>query len=253
MSNETNELSDQANSDESVSQFTPGQTIQPNQETVVVSPEPSSLSQVNESRKEDLPRENIENEKEQNKETNKDLGSHQSETQRHELQNVRGQSHVDIAHGSKGENTITWEASEYVHHQKGVGWFAILSLIAIIFAVALYFVVDIWAAMVVILMAVTVIVYAQRKPEVLQYSITPEGLSIGNKNYRFDQFRSFNILHDGGIESIEFLPLKRFMPGISIYFDPAHKDQIINILSLQLPHEDKEPDFIDRLARQIRF
>lgn len=236
MSDEPDKLLNQVDNSEIKGQEVPGKTVMPEQPSTNISQE---STEENTGIKEDFPEEYNE--------------AQESETQRYTLQNVNGQSHVDIAPGTNSEKSVSWEASEYILHHKDTGWFVILGSVSVALAVLLYFVVDIWAAIVVIMMSVTIIVYAQRKPEVLNYSLTTEGLSIGNKNYTFSQFKSFNILHDGGVESIEFMPLKRFMPGISIYFDTAHKDQIIDILSLQLPHEDKEPDFVDRIARRLRF
>jgi hypothetical protein len=47
--------------------------------------------------------------------------------------------------------------------------------------------------------------------------------------------------------------MKRFMPMTSIYFDPKDENRIVDMLSHFLPEEPKDPDFIDRLTRRIRF
>ena len=63
----------------------------------------------------------------------------------------------------------------------------------------------------------------------------------------------FLVIQEGGVESIWFTPLKRFMPMVSIYFDPEDGDKIADILSEFLPFENRELDPVDRLMHRIRF
>ncbi len=49
------------------------------------------------------------------------------------------------------------------------------------------------------------------------------------------------------------MPLKRFMPPITLYYPPDQEDAVINALAAYLPHEDRTHDPVDRLMRKIRF
>jgi hypothetical protein len=43
------------------------------------------------------------------------------------------------------------------------------------------------------------------------------------------------------------------MPLLTIYYDPADEDKIVNALSDMLPHEDRQHDMVERLMRRLRF
>ncbi len=51
------------------------------------------------------------------------------------------------------------------------------------------------------------------------------GLQIGVKSYGFQDFKTFSIAEEGAIVSIVFMPLKRFMPPLTIYVAPDMEDK----------------------------
>lgn len=152
------------------------------------------------------------------------------------------------------EAEVSWEASEYIHHQKNSSWYLGFIGVVILAGTLLYLLLrDIFSVVVLILMAVAVGIYAGRKPQVQRYALSQSGLSIGNRHYSFDEFRSFSLNEEGSVLSVTFTPLKRFMPPISIYFMPQDADRIGDVLEGALPHEEHEPDIVDRLMKKIRF
>jgi hypothetical protein len=96
-------------------------------------------------------------------------------------------------------------------------------------------------------------IYAARKPRVQQYTLTPQGLNVGPKNYTFENFKSFAVAEEGAIASIVFMPLKRFMPPLTIYVAPDMEEQVISYLSALLPFEQHKQDAVDSLLKRIRF
>lgn len=150
---------------------------------------------------------------------------------------------------------VTWTASEYIAHQKSPAWFVIFGVGVVVLAVAIYFITggDLVSAVSVLLFSVIFGIYAGRPPREQRYVLDQSGIHIGEKTYSFSNLRSFAILDEGVFSSIEFMPLRRFMPMISIYFDPKDEDKIIAFLSEYLPIEYRRRDIIDRLMRKIKF
>ena len=153
------------------------------------------------------------------------------------------------------EDAITWTASEYIAHHKSFGWYLLLALVAAVFAALVYFLTggDKLSAAVVVLVAVVFGIYAAKQPKEQRYAISDAGITIGERTYDFSQFKSFAIAEDGPFPSITFMPLKRFMPAVSIYYDPQDEENIVNALSLFLPVEEHRTDMVDRLMKKIRF
>lgn len=152
------------------------------------------------------------------------------------------------------KSLITWTASEYIEHKKGLFWYVLLFLAAIIVTLLLYwFTKDVVSAAIVFILLSTLAIVAARKPRVLEYSLDTSGLSVGRKFYAYSDFKSFTMEESGPLKSITFLPLKRFMPPVSVYFAAEDENKIVTTLSQLLPYEQRKASSVDNFMRSIRF
>ena len=78
-------------------------------------------------------------------------------------------------------------------------------------------------------------------------------LTINGKKYSYSSFKSFSLLRDGDMTSVNFFPLKRFMPLVSAYLAQADEDKVAKAIGNHLPYEQRQMDSIDRLSRRLRF
>lgn len=149
---------------------------------------------------------------------------------------------------------ITWTASEFIAHQKSSGWYGYLAGGAAVLTLIVWFLTrDFISSAVVVAAAAAFGFYAARKPRDVSYSLDGDGLTIANRSFPYQQFRSFSIIREGAFSSIAFVPLKRFAPLVSIYYDPADEQKIVDLLNSQLPLEHRQPDLIDQLMWRMRF
>lgn len=148
---------------------------------------------------------------------------------------------------------LSWQASEYLHHDKHVGWYLLFGLVFIAL-IAVAAVTKQWLTIgVFVVMAIALMVYANKQPRVLNYALGNLGITIGDKFYAYDTFRSFGLIQDVAWHVIDLDPNKRFMPRLNVMFENDKRDQIIDILSQHLPRHDRQPDLIERAARAMRF
>lgn len=149
---------------------------------------------------------------------------------------------------------ISWTASEFIAYQKNKSWY-ILAVTGVILMAGLIFLVtkDTISTAVTLALGVLFIVFASRKPRVLNYEISDKGIRIGDKLHVFRTMKSFAVIEEGTIRSIDILPMQRFMPAISMYYDPKDEDVIISSLGKFLPQENREQPLIDKLMHKIRF
>ncbi len=153
----------------------------------------------------------------------------------------------------QNDAAIDWQASEYVHHAKGVGWLAILVVVAVA-VVGLAAWTQQWTfAVLATVMAVAFGVYGFRQPREVQYHLSSGGLQINDKTYALDSFRAFRVSPDGAFFSAQLIPVKRFLPAITIYFSEPDGDTIVDILSDHMPMEETSNDLLDILMRRMRF
>jgi hypothetical protein len=162
---------------------------------------------------------------------------------------------TDIPEGEIDEiDEVSWTASEFIAHRKSARWYGVLTIGAVALIVGLFFWThDFVSIVAVVIMAIILGLTAGHKPRAIEYRLDRAGLAIGQKFYPYEYFRSFAVVDEGVVSSIMFAPLKRFMPPLTIYYDPEDEERIIGVLSKYLPFQQTPPDMIDRFARRIRF
>ncbi|MEX1995414.1 MAG: hypothetical protein WD887_01405 [Candidatus Saccharimonadales bacterium] len=150
--------------------------------------------------------------------------------------------------------SISWSASEYIDHTRGAGWYGLLVLATAALTAGIYFITrDYFASGTIPIIGVVVGVFASRKPRQLSYELSESGFRVGQKTYPYNQFKSFSIIRDGALLSINLLPIKRFMVPVSAYFDAADEEKITDTIGVHLPYEERSMDGVDRLSRRLKF
>lgn len=149
---------------------------------------------------------------------------------------------------------VTWQASEYIHHEKDFFWFAGLVLVAAALIAVSLFLVQSWTfTALVVVMVISVVVFALRPPRTLSYTLSGQSLDVNEKQYHLSEFRAFGVVQDGPLFSIVLLPVKRFMPSLTVYFPHEHGEEIVDHLGDYIPMEEINLDIIDRAVRKLRF
>jgi|SRR5579884_2501967 len=153
-----------------------------------------------------------------------------------------------------GSSSLTWEAPEFVAHEKTALWYLSLLVGAAAVSVLLYFVTrDLITAGVVIVAALLLAINGAHKPKLINYSLDGAGISIGNKRYAYEDFRSFSPANEINMSGIVLMPLKRFSPPQRLYFAGDKEEAVTNYLADRLPIEPRPPDMTDRFMRRIKF
>ncbi len=151
-------------------------------------------------------------------------------------------------------NGLTWTASEFIPHDKDSGWYVLLGVAAIVITGLIYLLTrDKLTSGTVVIAAILFGIMAARKPRELNYSLSDQGVQVAEKLYPYSSFKSFSVVREAGVESVWFMPLERFKPGLSIYFAPDMAERIVDMLSEALPYQEYELDFTDRLMHHLRF
>lgn len=149
---------------------------------------------------------------------------------------------------------IEWTASEYAASPKNAGWFLALAAGSVLLAVVIYLLTsDIISTVVILILGIIVGVFAARQPQVLPYAVDSNGIQVGPKFYPYNAFKSFSVADDQAIGFIQLMPLKRFMPPLTIHYDPADEDKIATTLAAYLPFEEHRRDVVDSITRRFRF
>ena len=142
---------------------------------------------------------------------------------------------------------LQWNAPEFVQTHKPVGWYILfgfffLVLIAIAVLTKQYITVGLFTVM-----AIAVLVYANREPRVLSYKISNYGISVGQKKYVFDDFDAYYEADDYGQTVVELVPNKRFGTLVSLPPAEHHLQEVEDTLGKMLPKVDNKEDIVDKI------
>jgi|GEM_PF-582254 len=151
-------------------------------------------------------------------------------------------------------NAVAWSASEFVAHEKRLGWYALLGAVAVVVSALLYLLThDVVSVVVVLVMAMALGAAGSRKPRVVEYRLDSIGLSVGGTLHPYDKYKSFFMPEEGPFSSVVLIPMKHLSFPISAYLAPENQEHILEVLSSHLPMERGKLDSVERLMRRLRF
>jgi len=149
---------------------------------------------------------------------------------------------------------VRWQAQEYIQHDKGGLWFiAFAATFVVLMVVAIFLIKSITFDILVPVMAIALLVYINRPPRLIDYTLSRKGLHINDRLYPFGEFKGFGVVHDGKEFSVLLLPVKRFKPGVSVYFPEESGEAIVDMLGARLPMQELHLDIVDRIIRKLRI
>lgn len=170
-----------------------------------------------------------------------------------DLVTVEAEADDEVTGDDPSMDAFSWQASEYIHHDKGFGWYLILLAVVLGLLVIAYFTHQWLAIGVFVTMFAALVVYARKPPRTLTYQIDQTGITIEDKHFPFSHFRSFGLIQDISWHAIDLEPTQRFMPRLTILFQDQDFDPIVAHLSAQLPRLDHQPDMVEKAARYLKF
>lgn len=165
------------------------------------------------------------------------------------------QTNNDIKQPVVENAPIRWSSSEFIYREKSSLWFISFVIIVIILILSDIFLLKSYTfSILVLVMAAAVVVFLRRPPRVINYALSGNhGLYIGEKLYHFNEFKAFGIIQDEGYNSIMLIPIKRFSPGVSVYFPQEVGEQIVDVFGARLPMENIKLDVLDIIVKKLRI
>lgn len=156
---------------------------------------------------------------------------------------------------NESNQSLTWTVSSESHsYEKSSSWYLILAVVTVIVAGILYLLTkSIITPVVIVVCGIIAGFYSKRQLPQLDYLINSQGIRIGSKQYRYDHFRLFIITTGLPFPELTLIPVKRFMPSISVRYSSEVEKKLLDILSQHLPYEERRPDFIDALMHRVHF
>ena len=149
---------------------------------------------------------------------------------------------------------VSWEASEYIDHDRDGVWFIGFGFITLVLLVLSVFLMKnyVFTALIFVL-SIALFIYVKRPPRIVKYTLSDHGLHIGQSFHSFNEYRAFGVVEDGALFAVKLLPTARFGQEIMVYFTEEQGEQIVDIFGSYLPMEELHLDVVDQLLRRLRL
>jgi hypothetical protein len=148
---------------------------------------------------------------------------------------------------------VTWQAQEYLQQDKPPLWYVVFAGVVIVFmGISIWL--QAWTFAVLIpIMAAALAVYAHRPPRMVNYSVSEKGLTINGQLHPMGEFKSFGVLKDSQLHALMLVPVKRFRPGVTLYFPEEVGEPLVDTLGAYLPMQDLHVDMVDKIIQKLRI
>jgi hypothetical protein len=150
---------------------------------------------------------------------------------------------------------ITWRSYEYLHFEKNAEWYWALGLITVSGAITALIFKDVLFAIFILIAGFVLAIFASRKPEEVEFSITQRGVKINEKLYPYKSLKSFGIdeLTPKHTPQLILEQNHNLSPDIIIPLDKVDADKVHDFLSSFLPEEDHEEPLIHKIMEWLGF
>ncbi len=148
---------------------------------------------------------------------------------------------------------IVWEAYEYVHREKSTDWYWAVSIITVSMAVTAILFNDVLFAVFIVISFFALMLYAKRKPQLLEIKIDDRGIEEGRVRYPYLSIESFWVEDRFGETKIIMKSKKKTLPYIVIPIIDVNADDVRDHLKKFLPEEEHEEPLAKRIMEYLGF
>lgn len=148
---------------------------------------------------------------------------------------------------------LVWQAYEYAHREKSSDWFWALGIIAVGGAIAAIFLHNLLFALVILIAAVAIGLFAAREPDLVTFEISRRGVRIDDTLYPYQNLEGFWIA-DFSLEHIPRLLLKSkkmLAPILVIPLEDVEPEDVYAALLYFLPEEELHEPFAHHLMEMF--
>jgi len=151
-------------------------------------------------------------------------------------------------------NTFRWQTYEYDHSEKSSDWYWALAIIAISSAVTAILFENILFALLILVGAFTIALFAVRKPNIVNFEVNNRGVAIDRTLYQYQALDSFWILYkDDGDAVILLRSKKNLVPLIVVPLKSVDTESLHDYLLERLDEVEMDEPIAHRFLEFLGF
>lgn len=150
--------------------------------------------------------------------------------------------------------SVTWEAPEHHHVEKGNDWFFALAIVVVALVIVAIIIGNLVLSVLIGVAGSVLALAAAKRPSIIPYAVTVRGVRIDTNIYPFPTLESYYIdEEDPRGPQLLLRSDRRFMPLIVMPIPADHVDDIESILETRLEEEHLEEPFLVKVLELFGF
>ncbi|MCA9362486.1 hypothetical protein KC906_03850 [Candidatus Kaiserbacteria bacterium] len=150
--------------------------------------------------------------------------------------------------------SVTWEAPEHHHVEKGNDWFFALAIIIVALVIVAILLSDTLSALLIGLAGTALAISAAKRPSIISFAVTVRGVKVDDDIYPFATLKSYAIDEESPTgPQLLIKSARKIMPLIVIPIPAEHIDEIESILKEKLAEEDLEEPLFMKILELFGF
>lgn len=148
----------------------------------------------------------------------------------------------------------SWQAPEFIHHEKGGLWFALATIVTFLLIVNAILNKQWTAAIVFALLLGVIYLFAHEQPRQHIVVISNIGIHVGGRFYPFAEVKSFWLVYHDNARTFNFQTTGGWGTTITVQLDDLDPALIRSALQGEVPEEkNKYEPFLDKLGRWLKI
>jgi hypothetical protein len=150
--------------------------------------------------------------------------------------------------------SVTWEAPEHTHPDKGGDWFLALGIVTVAVVIAAIIFDNFLFALLAGISGASIAVAASQPPRIIRYGVSVRGVLVENEVYPFANLRSYFINEDDPRgPRLLLLSGKTLAPMLVMPIPEEYIDELDAMLAERLPEEFLEEPFFNKIMELFGF
>jgi len=158
-------------------------------------------------------------------------------------------------HNTFNKAIFSWEAPEYIQHEKGWKWFVGAGIVVLLLCV--YAILTGNWTLALALVVFSALYYWQHfeTPKHVKIIVSRVGIKVGNKEYTYQHIKSFWIIYrPPNVKTLNLKSNSRYLPDVAIQLGTQAPGELREYLCSQIiEKEGKEESFLDGLIRTFKL
>ncbi len=152
------------------------------------------------------------------------------------------------------QTKISWQALEFRHYEKNIGWYVTLLAIAIL--VTGFFIIqsDYFAGVTTAILAIMIIFFSRQKPELMEVEITGKAVHMDNLIYPFKHIKHFWIVNTPHHKTLNLETTTLVNRMVIIELGEQDAEEVREFLLNHLPeHTETTETITQKIMHKLKF